>query len=369
MSPVRGAFLAVLLAAAATTGAQAQTVIGVAAPMSGPLAPLGVEIAVAVEAAVAEINRTGGVLGDEITVEIADDSCSAEGGEAAAAQLVEAGVVFVVGHLCSAASIAAAPIYAEAGIIQIAPGSPDPRFTDERAGPGTFRLYGRADEQAMVAAAFLAGRPAAETIAVVDDRSVYGRRLAGEVSVAMAEAGRAADLNDFYSVGGEDLPVLVGRLDAAGIDIVFAAGSAEAVAALLREMAAQDYRPLLIGGDTLADQAFIEAAGDGADGTLFLLPPDPAEEVAAADGIAVIEAAGGKANGFALYAYAAVEIWADAAGAVGTTGFAEVADRIATNLFDTALGTAIGFVENGNYAQPGWVIYQWLGGEFSRYQP
>ena len=62
----------------------------------------------------------------------------------------------MAGHFCSGSSIPASAVYDEEGILQISPASTNPKFTDERPGPGIYRVCGRDDQQGMVAGAFLA---------------------------------------------------------------------------------------------------------------------------------------------------------------------------------------------------------------------
>jgi branched-chain amino acid transport system substrate-binding protein len=336
--------------------------------MTGTLALLGGEVQDGAEAAVRLINEAGGVLGQQIALQSADDACAEDRAADVANQLVGAGVVFVVGHLCSVAAIAAAEVYAANGIVDIAPGAPDPRFTEDRPGDGIFRLFGREDEQGPTAAAFLVSQPANQRIAVIDDSSPYGGRLADSVTEAMGAAGRAPDLVTSYSVANPDFPGLVRQLKTAGIDVVFVAGTADDTANLRLEMASQDYHPLLMGGDTLASELYADPAGAEADGTLFTYQPDPAANPAAAPAIAAITADGGHADGFALYAFAAVEVWAAAVEAAGTTDYEAVAAAIVAGTFDTALGT-LGFDAIGDVTLPGWAIYQWNNGEYEIFTP
>ena len=74
---------------------------------------------------------------------------------AAAQKLVNDGVVFVVGHYCSGASIAASKVYETAGILQISPASTNPLLT-EQGRPNVFRVIGRDDIQGQVAGRYLA---------------------------------------------------------------------------------------------------------------------------------------------------------------------------------------------------------------------
>ena len=86
----------------------------------------------------------------------------------------------VAGHFCSGSSIPASAVYTESSIIQISPASTNPKFTDERPGKGTLRVCGRDDQQGAVAGAFLAKNFADKKIAIIDDKSAYGKGLADE---------------------------------------------------------------------------------------------------------------------------------------------------------------------------------------------
>ncbi len=368
MRRAQRALLAFAALAVTTTSAAAEIRIAVAGPMTGSLARLGIEIHDGVMAAVAALNANGGLLGEEIVVEVANDFCSEERAGAVANQLAGADVVMVVGHLCSAAAIAAAEVYAAEGIIQIAPGAPDPRFTDLRPGNGVFRLYGREDAQGPTAAAFLASLPPDVSIAVIDDLSAYGDRLADSVRQALTAADRAPALSTTYSIANPDFEGLVERLATAGIGAVFIGGTAEDIAAIREEMVRQSYTPLVMGGDVLASPEFALQAGDAADGMLFTLEVDPRANPEAAEATAAIEAAGGTVTGIALYAYAAVEVWAAAIADAGTTGFPAVAASIGAQTVDTVVGT-VGFTENGDLTLPGWTVYQWQGDRYTVFIP
>lgn len=359
-----------LVAALAAVPAAAQIRIGVAGPMTGTLAPLGAEERRGVEAAVAAINAVGGVLGQQVTVEVADDTaevapCSSEErARAVANQLAGAGVVFVAGHLCSVASIAAAPVYAAEGIVQIAPGAPEARFTDDRAGPGTFRLFGRADAQAITAAEVIATRFDGVAIAVVDDQTEYGRKLGGAIREALGNAGVSLAFNESYLPLVVDLPDLVRRVGASGAGLVYFAGGATEAARFRLEMLVAGSTAILFGGDAVADPDFMEAAGASADGTLFTWPPDPRLAPEAADVVAAMRAAGTEPAGITLYAYAAVEVWAAAAAEAGTTDLGPVAAAISAGTFATVLGP-VTFDDGGAANIVGWAVNEWRGGTYA----
>jgi branched-chain amino acid transport system substrate-binding protein len=96
--------------------------------MSGPNQAYGIDAVRGVEIAVAD---TGKLLNHPIELVKADDQCDAKAGEAAAAQLAaDKQIVGVIGATCSSASVPAAKVLTEAGMVLISPSSTAPSLTD-----------------------------------------------------------------------------------------------------------------------------------------------------------------------------------------------------------------------------------------------
>ncbi|MDH3282690.1 MAG: branched-chain amino acid ABC transporter substrate-binding protein, partial [Gammaproteobacteria bacterium] len=123
--------LVVLLALLSADDSRADIRIGTVGPLTGPRAWSGEQFRRGAEMAVADINAAGGVLGERLELIVGDDAQDPEQAKAVARKLVADNVVFVAGHRSSDASIAAAPIYAQAGVIQISPSSTNPRLTQQ----------------------------------------------------------------------------------------------------------------------------------------------------------------------------------------------------------------------------------------------
>ena len=157
--------------------------IGVAMPLSGPLAEEGRSVLFAAGLAAQHIGQHGSGLGGKpVSIAIVSADDRGEDGEApaAAARLVAQGVEAVIGHLTSGGSLAAAPIYAAAGVAQLCPAT-HPRLT--QLGLRTiFRLVANDQVQAQALARHAAAMKAGQLYAVVDDGSVYGRGLAENVA-------------------------------------------------------------------------------------------------------------------------------------------------------------------------------------------
>ena len=81
-------------------GARAEIMLGVAAPFSGPFEYGGEQWQHGVRLAVAEVNAAGGLLGQEVVLDLADDYCDAEQAMLVAQKLVADKVAAVIGHLC-----------------------------------------------------------------------------------------------------------------------------------------------------------------------------------------------------------------------------------------------------------------------------
>jgi branched-chain amino acid transport system substrate-binding protein len=145
----------VLAAALHTPAAAADIRIGVAGPMTGAYAWAGERYERGATLAVEDLNAKGGVLGQNVELIVGDDFCDPDQAVALGRKLVSDGVVFVVGHWCSHASIPAAKVYEKARILMISPSSASAKLTDE-GGPNVFRVYGRDDRQGAMVADYLA---------------------------------------------------------------------------------------------------------------------------------------------------------------------------------------------------------------------
>src|ERR1700747_209067 len=157
----------VLAAGLAFTGAaSAQVKIGVAGPITGPNAAFGAQLTHGVEQAAEDINKAGGILGQQITVEQGDDVSDPKQGVSVANKFVGDGVKFVVGHFNSGVTIPASDVYSENGILFITPSATNPKVTERKLWDA-FRTCGRDDQQGMVWAALVRDYLKGKKIAVV----------------------------------------------------------------------------------------------------------------------------------------------------------------------------------------------------------
>jgi branched-chain amino acid transport system substrate-binding protein len=343
--------------------AMADIKIGVAGPMTGQYASFGEQMKGGAEQAVADINEAGGVNGEKLVLTVGDDACDPKQAVAVANQAAGEGVVFMAGHFCSGSSIPASAVYAEEGIVQITPASTNPDYTDKRPGPGTFRMCGRDDQQGEVAGKFIVDNFADKKVAFVHDKTAYGEGLADATMAAYEKAGGKPALYEAYTAGEKDYTALVSKLKAEGIGVLYVGGYHTEAGLMARQMREQGMDTVLVSGDALVTDEYWAITGEAGEGTLMTFSPDPRKNEIAKPVVDKLLASGKTAEGYALYTYAAIQAWAQAATTAGSTEFDAVVKALDEGAFDTVLGKSE-FDEKGDIQLPGYVFYEWKAGKY-----
>lgn len=351
-----------VLAAIYICPAQAEVVIGVSAAMTGRLAWIGEQGQRGAEMAVADINAAGGVLGQQVRVINVDDFCDPEQALAAARKLVADGVVFVVGHYCSGASIPASKVYEGAAVLQISPGSTNPLLT-EQGRDNVFRVIGRDDKQGIVAGNYLADEWGEKKIAILHDGTTYGKGLADETRKQLNKRGVTEAVYDAYTPAKNDYSAEIAALQAAGIAVLYVGGYHAEVALIVRAARDRAYALQIISGDALATEEFALIAGPGAEGTLFTFSADPRRNPDAAPVVERFRAENFEPAGYTLLSYAAVQLWAQAVEKAASLELPAVIATLRGQEFDTVLGP-VDFDDKGDLTNQSWVWYVWRGGEY-----
>lgn len=357
------ASVAAVAGIALSGAALADIVIATAGPMTGQYASFGAQMKAGAEQAVADINAAGGVNGEMLVLEVGDDACDPKQAVAVANQMVGKGVVFMAGHFCSGSSIPASSVYAEEGIVQISPASTNPKFTDERPGPGVFRVCGRDDQQGLTAGTFLAEEYGDKNIAVVHDKTAYGKGLADATKGVMNDLGKNETLYEAYTAGEKDYTALVSKLKSENIDVLYVGGYHTEAGLMKRQMVDQGMSTLLVSGDALVTDEYWSITGPAGEGTLMTFSPDPRKNPVAKPVVDALEAAGKTAEGYSLYTYAAIQAFADAAKAAGSTDYEALIGALNKGEFETVLGK-LSFDDKGDVTLPGYVWYEWKDGNY-----
>jgi branched-chain amino acid transport system substrate-binding protein len=350
------------------SSAHAEVRIGAATPLTGNMAWFGEQHERGVAMAVAEINEAGGLLGEPIELIVADDYCEGEQAVAAARKLIAEGVVFVAGHLCSGATIPASALYQEAGIVMISPSSTNPKLT-EQGFSNVFRVVKQDSEQARLAGDYLAERWADAKIAILHDGTVYGQGLAEATKGQLNQRGVKETQFDEIVPGQPEYTETVAALEAAGIKVLFYGGHPAEAALIARHLHQRGYDLQLVGSDNLNTEYFLRAAGPAVEGVRFVAVADARTYEAAASVVAKFRAEGYEPEGYTLYAYAVIQVWAQAVKIAGSFAADAVVDALRHNEFDTVLGR-LGFDDKGDVTGvDSFIWYVWQDGGYAPVDP
>lgn len=343
--------------------AHAEIVIGLIAPLTGPVAAYGEQVKNGAQVAVNEINKKGGILGEQVVLKLADDAGEPKQGVSAANQLVAEGIRFVVGPVTSGVAIPASDVFAENGILMVTPTATAPDLTN-RGLTNILRTCGRDDQQAEVAAAYVIKNLKDKRVAVLNDKGAYGKGLADSFKKTLNAGGVTEVFDDALTPGEKDLSALVSRLKSEKVDMVYFGGYHPEAGLLVRQINDAGAKITVIGGDGLSNSEFWNIGSEAAAGTVFTNAADAlknADSKTAADALA---AANIPAEAFTLNAYAAVEVLK---AGIEKAGSAEDSEAVTTALKSgepvaTAIGT-VTYGEAGDLTSQAFSLYKWEGGK------
>src|SRR6516165_11654596 len=331
--------------------------IAVAGPMTGGESAFGRQMKNDAEMAVADLNAGGGVLGKKLALDVEDDACDPKQARSVAEKISGMKVPFVAGHYCSSSSIPASEAYADSNVLQITPASTNPTFTDRKLW-NVARVCGRDDQQGAVAGAYIAKNFKGKNIAILNDKTTYGKGLADETKKALNKAGVTEKMFESYNKGDKDFNAIVSRLKLENIDLVYVGGYHQEAGLILRQMRDQGLKTILMAGDAMADKEYASITGPAGEGTLFTFGPDPRKKPTAAAIVEKFKAKNIDPEGYTLYTYAAMQIWSQAAAKAGTTDPKKVMDTIKAGAWDTVIGK-IEYDAKGDIKQLDYVVYKW----------
>ncbi len=361
--------LAVLAIVTGTGFARAQDItIAVAGPMTGAVASIGEQIRHGAELAAEAINKNGGVNGKMIKISVQDDACDPKQAVAIANRIVSAGIKFVDGHACSGSSIPAAEVYGENNILMMSPASSAPKLTDDAAKNSyttILRLYGRDDAQGRFIGPWIKEKYGAKKIAILHDKSAYGKGLADVVKEDLNKTGVKEVLYEGINAGEKDYTAVVNRLRSAGVEFLYFGGYHTEAGLIKRQAADQNYQFQLMMGDSLATPEFWSVAGPAGEGTLFTFPPDARENEAAKAAMEQFKQVNFAPEGFTLFSYAVIQAIAGGIAKANSTDPVAIAKALRSANVDTVIGP-VSFDEKGDVKNPRYDINIWQDGKYSK---
>jgi len=214
-----------------------------------------------------EINNKGGVFGRKVRFKVFYSKNDNDEQELAQKVAQDTSLAAVIGHRSSTNAIPASITYEYNGLLFIAPSASNTNLTNHSFAY-TFRTIQSDNYVSREIAAFMKSQ-GHKQIAILDDRSVYGKGLADGVMESLADEGLTTAVRRHYSLGTKDFKPLCGELAAFKFDALFIGGTLPQAAYFIKEARQMGLKQRIYGGNALDSRALERIAGNAANGTVI----------------------------------------------------------------------------------------------------
>jgi branched-chain amino acid transport system substrate-binding protein len=206
-------WLGIVLGGVAGCGEKAPIRIGFVAQLTGVQAELGIQERNGVQLAMEEINAAGGIGGHTVELVMRDDLGTPKGAQAADRELIDAGVVAIIGHATSSQTIAGLAVTNPARVVMLSPTATTPELSSRD--DFFFRVADSLADRARALARHIYQRNHVSRLAVISDidNAFYSNAFRNVLADQYRALGGTlvADI-DFSSKAKPDLAPLVTRL-------------------------------------------------------------------------------------------------------------------------------------------------------------
>ncbi|UOF94138.1 MAG: high-affinity branched-chain amino acid ABC transporter substrate-binding protein [Bordetella sp.] len=333
--------------------------IGVVGPNTGSLTQYGDMIREGVDTAIEHINAFGGINGKNLETVMIDDGCEPKQGSIAANRILNKKINFVIGPVCSGATIAVTDIYNKEGVIMITPSATAPLVTDGKNYSFIFRTIGRDDQQGPSAANFIIKKIRPQKIAILHDKQSYGQGIASSVKTNLEKNGLIISSFEGINIGENDFSSIITKLKSMKVDFVYFGGYYPEMGLLLRQASEQGFKARFMGPEGVGNEDINIIAGEAVEGMFITLPKDfsknPLNYKIVKDFVDKKRNAGGV---FQLTAYSATQVIADAIRNTGSMNTILVSNYLHQNIFDTPIGN-ISWNSQGDLTEFNFDVYCW----------
>ncbi|TFY91710.1 branched-chain amino acid ABC transporter substrate-binding protein [Pseudomonas kairouanensis] len=352
-------FAAMVLAGVAGHSFAADTIkIGIAGPKTGPVTQYGDMQFIGAKQAIKDINAKGGVDGKLLEAKEYDDACDPKQAVAVANKVVNDGVKYVIGHLCSSSTQPASDIYEDEGVIMITPAATSPDIT-ARGYKLIFRTIGLDSAQGPAAGNYIADHVKPKVVAVLHDKQQYGEGIATAVKQTLEKKGTKVAVFEGLNAGDKDFSSIIQKLKQANVDFVYYGGYHPELGLILRQAKEKGLNAKFMGPEGVGNDSISQIAQGASEGLLVTLPKSFDAEPENKAIVDAIKADGKDPSGpFVFPAYSAVELIAKGIEAAKSEDTAKVAAAIHAGTFKTPTGD-LSFDAKGDLKDFKFVVYEW----------
>ena len=332
--------------------------VGILAPLSGPAPTYGTSHRDAAQLAIDEWNAKGGVLGKQIEAVVVDSQCAADPSVNAANKLIDQdGVHYLIGEVCSKASIPASEVAESKGVVMITPSSTAEGVTvdvDGKTKSYVFRACFINSFQGKVMARFAKDQGFTKAFIMSDIGNDYVRSLAEAFEKTWLENGGEVVGKESYSSADTDFSAILTKVAESGAEVLYLPdyyNITNLVAAQAKEKGAT---AVIMGGDAWDSADLNLEAAEGSFFSNFYSQEDPRPEVQ--DWVKKFtEKYGAAPDSIATMAYDATNMLLAAIEKAGADDADKVKDALAEIEFQGVTGTIV-FDEFHNPIKPAAVL-------------
>lgn len=244
--------------------------IGVDAPLTGSLAPLGLGILHSADLAIKKANSTNEVPGITFKLVQKDDQATANIGQDNATALVaDSNVLGVVGPLNSSVAQSMQKVFNDANVVQVSPANTNPSLTrgaDWATSPtrqfnSYFRVCATDDLQGPFAADYVYKTLKITKVSTVNDGKTYGQGLVQTFTDEFKKDGGTIVSTDQVGEKDTDFTAVVNHVKPAGAQLLYYGGEYPVAAPLSGQLHAAGVKIPVMGGDGIFDDKFLTLAG------------------------------------------------------------------------------------------------------------
>jgi branched-chain amino acid transport system substrate-binding protein len=241
-------------AATSAPAAGGELKIAILAPLSGPVPTFGVSTRDGALQAIEEWNAKGGVLGMKITAIVEDSQCTPDPAVNAANKVINQDKVhYIVGEVCSKASIPVSEVANAAHVVQISGTSTSPDVVRDSAGkvkPYTFVACFNDETQGKVGAKFALETLKAKTVfLMVDQTNDYVKGLSQYFEQNFTAGGGTIAGRANYTGTDTDFSAVLTQIAAAKPDLVYLPDYYNVVNLVTKQAKAKGITAPFMGGD------------------------------------------------------------------------------------------------------------------------
>jgi branched-chain amino acid transport system substrate-binding protein len=253
--------------------------VAILAPLSGPVPTFGVMTRDGALLAIEEWNAKGGVLGRKITPIVEDSQCTPDPAVNAANKVIDQDKVrYIIGEVCSKASIPVSEIANSKKVVQISPTSTNPDVTvgrDGKAKDYIFRACFIDPFQGTVGAKFALGTLKAKTVFIMlDQANDYVKGLAEFFEKAFTAGGGRVVGKESYTSKDTDFSAILSKVAAAKPDMVYLPDYYNIVNLATKQAKEKGIKAPFMGGDGWDSSDLDLKAADGGYFTNHYSPDD-----------------------------------------------------------------------------------------------